>query len=96
MSARLCNVWKKQTVVDYPRTKSRNQVSKGEGISGPAGSKFGTDHMVKSCDLFYSDLTFLVNKYSILVTNQSLGARKPLIRISSIQTHRIILVGKYL
>lgn len=92
MSARLCNVWKKQTVVDYPRAKSRNQISKGEGISGLAVSEFGTNltamNMVKPCDIFYSDLTFFVNKYSISVTNQSLGVRKPLIRISFIENYR--------
>lgn len=44
---------KTQAAVDYPRAKSRNQISKGEGISGLAVSKFGTNltamNMVKSC-----------------------------------------------
>lgn len=79
---------KTQAAVDYPRAKSRNQVSKREGISGPAVSKFGTNltamNMVKSCVIFYSDLIFLANEYSISVTNQSLGVRKALMRISSI------------
>lgn len=74
MSARLCNVWKKQTAADYPRAKSRNQISKGEGISGLAVSELGSNltamNMVTSCDYF--DLTFFANKYSISVSNQNL------------------------
>lgn len=36
--ARLCEVWEKQAADDYPRAESRNQVTKGEGISGLAVS----------------------------------------------------------